>query len=72
MSVPKQKRASSARNRRRSHHTLGKKGVSACPSCKKPIMGHRACPHCGVYKGKDTLVSKQVARKKKRERIKAV
>jgi large subunit ribosomal protein L32 len=34
-----------------------------CPACKKPTPSHKACIHCGVYKGK--TVKKQKVIKKK-------
>ncbi len=29
--------------------------VNLCSSCEAPIVPHRACEACGVYKGKQVL-----------------
>jgi large subunit ribosomal protein L32 len=26
--------------------------VSDCPNCREPKPPHRACPHCGYYRGR--------------------
>lgn len=36
--------------RRRSHLAMKKTNMAACAKCKGPVMPHRACAQCGVYK----------------------
>jgi large subunit ribosomal protein L32 len=72
MSVPKQRRNSSATSRRRSHLSLTLKKVNACAECGKTMTAHRACPECGSYKGKKTLLSKKADKKKQRARLKSI
>ncbi|ORJ63562.1 50S ribosomal protein L32 [Geothermobacter hydrogeniphilus] len=57
MAVPKKKTSKSKRDMRRSHDSLSAPALSLCPQCNEPKQPHRACPNCGVYKGKDVLGS---------------
>jgi len=29
--------------------------MSECPNCHEPKLPHRACPHCGMYKGREVI-----------------
>ena len=29
--------------------------VTECPNCHEKIRAHRACPHCGKYKGREVI-----------------
>lgn len=64
MSVPKKKKSRSAVRRGRSHDALKPKALSKCPNCGKPVMPHRACLHCGQYKGR--LVLPELTKVKKK------
>ncbi len=55
MAVPKRKTSKSKRNKRRSHHALRRPSWIKCPSCGEPMRPHRACPHCGVYRGRKVV-----------------
>jgi large subunit ribosomal protein L32 len=55
MAVPKKKTSKSRKNMRRAHDFLTPTQVSVCPSCKAPKLSHRACPTCGMYKGKEVI-----------------
>lgn len=57
MAVPKKKTSKSKRDMRRSHDALKAPGVAICPQCKEPKQSHRACPACGMYKGKEVLAT---------------
>jgi len=49
--LPKQKVSKGRRNRRRSHHALGKTRLIPCPQCHRLQVPHRVCPYCGTYRG---------------------
>jgi large subunit ribosomal protein L32 len=50
--VPPKHLSKSKVGRRRSHLALKKEKVFVCPTCKGPLLPHRACGQCGSYKGK--------------------
>ena len=52
MAVPKRKTSHSKRNKRRAHHALSVPAVVTCPGCGEVAIRHRACPHCGHYRGR--------------------
>jgi large subunit ribosomal protein L32 len=33
--------------------------VSECPNCHERKLPHRACPKCGIYKGREVLEVKE-------------
>lgn len=51
MAVPKRKISKTRKRKRRTHWKVKEPGLSRCPKCNEPVMPHRACPHCGYYKG---------------------
>jgi large subunit ribosomal protein L32 len=55
MAVPKRRTSVSKKNKRRSHHALTAPAFVACPQCGEPRLRHRACPSCGVYRGKKVI-----------------
>lgn len=55
MVVPKRKTSHSKRNKRRSHDALTAPHVIACPDCGEATMMHRACRHCGTYRGRKVV-----------------
>lgn len=59
MAVPKKKVSKSRKKMRRSHHKMATSSISSCPNCDNPKMPHRVCPHCGHYKGKEIVTSKE-------------
>lgn len=64
MPNPKQRKPSSGKNSRRSHHALSQTNVATCEKCGSVKKPHYACPVCGVYNGKETKVEKKVPVKK--------
>jgi large subunit ribosomal protein L32 len=58
MSVPKKKRTSGSKKRRRSHLALAKIKTVLCLRCKRPKLPHKVCAFCGTYKDKEVLKSK--------------
>ena len=55
MPVPKRKVSKTRKRKRRTHWKLESPGLSICPNCNEPMVPHRACPHCGYYKGRKVL-----------------
>ena len=55
MPVPKRRISSSKRDKRRSHHALSAPTLITCSECGEPAMRHRACPHCGSYRGRKVV-----------------
>lgn len=56
MALPKRKFSRSRRDLRRAHWKLEVPQMSLCSNCQKPRLTHRACPHCGYYKGRPVLI----------------
>jgi large subunit ribosomal protein L32 len=55
--------------RRRSHLALKALKLADCSQCKKKILPHLVCKHCGYYKGSEAVnvLAKEL---KKQERAK--
>lgn len=53
MAVPKRKKSRARRDNRRAHIRLAAIQTVQCPSCGEQMLLHRACPHCGFYRGRD-------------------
>jgi large subunit ribosomal protein L32 len=59
MAVPKQRTSKARRDRRRSHDALAAPARSLCPECKTPKVPHRACPTCGMYRGRTVIETEE-------------
>ncbi len=55
MAVPKRRKSKSKRDMRRSHDHARLPGVTECVQCHEPVLSHRVCPSCGVYRGRTIL-----------------
>ncbi|MFQ5525573.1 MAG: 50S ribosomal protein L32 [Thermoanaerobaculia bacterium] len=55
MANPKRRTSKARRDRRRSHDALTAPAASKCPSCGETKLPHRACPHCGHYRGRQVV-----------------
>jgi large subunit ribosomal protein L32 len=55
MPVPKRRTSASKRDKRRSHDALTRPSLTTCPECGEPALRHRACPHCGSYRGRKVI-----------------
>lgn len=53
MAVPKKKMSRSRTHRRKSNWKLAKPNQATCAQCNEPKRPHRACPTCGVYRGRE-------------------
>lgn len=51
MAVPKKKLSRTRTRRRRSHLSLDKISLAACPNCGEKKVTHRVCENCGNYNG---------------------
>ncbi|MEK7615320.1 MAG: 50S ribosomal protein L32 [Patescibacteria group bacterium] len=58
MPVPARRKSSSSVRRGASHMALKPVTTSICTSCNAPIMPHKACPKCGMYRGRATKTKK--------------
>jgi large subunit ribosomal protein L32 len=59
MPLPKRKHSKCRRDKRRTHDALSVFNVIPCPNCAEKILPHRACPHCGFYKGRAVIQTKE-------------
>ncbi|HEV2689756.1 MAG TPA: 50S ribosomal protein L32 [Bryobacteraceae bacterium] len=55
MPNPKRRHSKERTSTRRAHDSLKAPAQSECPNCHEPKMPHRACPHCGNYKGRAVI-----------------
>lgn len=55
MPVPKRKTSHSKKNKRRAHDALVVPSTVPCPECSEQMLRHRACPHCGLYRGRQVV-----------------
>jgi len=55
MPNPKRRHSKSRTSKRRAHDALPAVSLSICPQCHERILPHRACPHCGFYKGRQVI-----------------
>ncbi|WP_462137764.1 50S ribosomal protein L32 [Candidatus Mycalebacterium sp.] len=59
MAVPKRKTSTSKSRKRRTHYKAQIPASSMCPQCNEKMHPHRACPHCGYYKGRTFMKSEE-------------
>ncbi|MEI7788501.1 MAG: 50S ribosomal protein L32 [Chlorobiaceae bacterium] len=54
MANPKAKMSKSRRDKRRAQFIARTKPATTvnCPNCGEPTLPHRACRHCGHYRGR--------------------
>ncbi len=57
MGVPKKRKSSMRRDRRRAANNNLKTPVQVieCPKCKEPVLPHHVCTACGFYAGREVL-----------------
>jgi large subunit ribosomal protein L32 len=60
MPNPKRRHSKARRDKRRAHDALALPPVSVCPNCHEKKLPHRACPHCGQYKGREVLPPREI------------
>ena len=55
MPNPKRRHSKARTSKRRAHDALQRPVLAECPNCHEPKLPHRACPHCGQYRGRDII-----------------
>jgi large subunit ribosomal protein L32 len=60
--LPKRKYAKARQGERRQHLRLPSLNMTECPNCREMRLSHRACPHCGFYRGRQVVDVKSRAR----------
>jgi large subunit ribosomal protein L32 len=55
MPNPKRRHSKRRKNQRRAHDHLAPPAFTECPNCHEMKQPHRACPHCGHYKGREVM-----------------
>lgn len=55
MPNPKRRHSKRRTSKRRTHDSISSGARSECPQCHELKMPHRACPHCGFYKGREVV-----------------
>jgi large subunit ribosomal protein L32 len=50
--LPKKKLTRARQGRRRATINLKDLGLTKCPNCGSSMIPHRACPNCGMYRGR--------------------
>jgi large subunit ribosomal protein L32 len=58
MGLPKRRTSSTKRNKRRAHDALVAPQSISCPQCGERTLPHRACRHCGTYRGRQATTAK--------------
>jgi large subunit ribosomal protein L32 len=64
MPVPKRRHSKSRKRKKRTHKKIKQNTLVKCKHCGRLKQPHKACPHCGYYRGKKVI---EIARKKKKE-----
>jgi large subunit ribosomal protein L32 len=53
MATPKKRTSPPRSGNRRRNLGMDLPATQACPNCKKLMIKHQACTHCGIYKGRE-------------------
>jgi large subunit ribosomal protein L32 len=59
MPNPKRRHSKARRDKRRAHDALESPAISTCPNCGEVKIPHRACAHCGTYRGRQVIEGKE-------------
>ena len=59
MGVPKKRKSSTRRDRRRAANNKVRTPVQVihCAKCKEPVLPHRICAACGTYAGQEIIAA---------------
>ena len=64
MPVPKQRRSKSKKRTKKATWKIDAPQLRPCPECGLLTLPHRACVHCGQYKGRQVVKIKEKVSKK--------
>lgn len=59
MALPKRRHSRARRDKRRTHDALKPPARSTCPECGRAKQPHRACGHCGHYRGRQVVAKRE-------------
>ena len=59
MPNPKRRHSKARRDKRRAHDAIARPATSTCPNCGEAKLPHRACGHCGYYRGRQVIEVKE-------------
>jgi large subunit ribosomal protein L32 len=59
MPNPKRRHSKARRDKRRAHDAIARPATSTCPNCGEAKLPHRACGHCGYYRGRQVVEVKE-------------
>lgn len=59
MPNPKRRHSKTRTRKRRTHYKATSPTLGGCPQCGEKKLMHRACPNCGYYRGRTTIVPKK-------------
>lgn len=59
MPNPKRRHSKSRRNKRRAHDAIKAPQSGECSNCHEPKLPHRACAHCGYYRGRPAVAGEK-------------
>jgi large subunit ribosomal protein L32 len=65
MAVPKKKTSPSRRGMRRAHKHASYDALVSCEHCNELRRSHHVCLHCGHYKGRHVMQTRQQQRQKR-------
>ncbi|MBI4092781.1 MAG: 50S ribosomal protein L32 [Candidatus Kerfeldbacteria bacterium] len=68
MGLPSKRRTKQSKRERASHFALVETSLTTCSHCKRKILPHRVCPHCGYYRGREVLKLETILGKKTQRR----
>ena len=55
MPNPKRRHSQERTSTRRAHDHLKPASLADCANCHEKVVPHRACPYCGMYKGREVI-----------------
>ncbi|MBQ9726931.1 MAG: 50S ribosomal protein L32 [Kiritimatiellae bacterium] len=55
MAVPKRKKSKMKIRMRKAQKKAEIPATTTCPACGAPVQTHRACPSCGMYRGRKVV-----------------
>ncbi len=68
MGLPSKRRTKQSKRERASHFALVEANLTTCSHCKRRILPHHVCPHCGYYRGREVLKLETILGKKAKRR----